>query len=213
MLDFIFISFGLLCIIQAVLNVSLRLSRSRESTSLSCNNNLSGETDLLRNQITDLQNTIRNLENKTKNLENEKKNLEKMLGEVRSSLSCPSGWVMIERRCYFLSNERRSWQESRRSCQADGADLVVFNSLDEQVVFLDFLSGLAAQEFWIGLRNTTGTLQWVDGSIPDPGFTPEVRDDVRGDCVRILHFMINGYLVLPTPCGQRLRWVCEKDPR
>ncbi|XP_068177960.1 C-type lectin domain family 10 member A-like isoform X2 [Antennarius striatus] len=216
MLDFIFISFGLLCIIQAVLNVSLRLSRSRESTSLSCNNNLSGETDLLRNQITDLQNTIRNLENKTKNLENktknlenEKKNLEKMLGEVRSSPSCPSGWVMIERRCYFLSNERRSWQESRRSCQADGADLVVFNSLEEVFVFLHVLS----VEFWIGLSNTTGTLQWVDGSIPDPGFTPEVRDDVRGDCVRIDDFRINGYLVLPTPCGQRLRWVCEKDPR
>ncbi|XP_068178671.1 dromaiocalcin-1-like isoform X2 [Antennarius striatus] len=201
MLDFIFISFGLLCIIQAVLNVSLRLS---QSTSLSCNttqerfNNQSRETDLQRNQITDLQNTIRNLE--------------KSLGELGpSSQSCPDGWVVIRGRCYFLSRDTTSWQESRRSCQADGADLVVFNSLEEQLGVFRYLIRFAGLEVWIGLRNTTGTFQWVDGSIPD---SMSWLDITGLDCVKITISLDKlSAISKAAPCGQRLQWMCEKDPR
>ncbi|XP_068178669.1 CD209 antigen-like protein E isoform X2 [Antennarius striatus] len=239
-LDFIFISFGLLCIIQAVLNVSLRLSQSRESTNLSCIstpsynitqakalldceqrnnqqckgfqerlNTLSRETDLLRNQITNLENTVRNLENEKMNLENEKKNLRKKLKELStSSQPCPDGWMVIQCRCYFLSSEMRSWQEGRSSCQAVGADLVVTQTKEEQRELVRYMARFPDLQFWIGLSNTTGTFQWVDGSIETFGARPGKRD-----CVKITVHSYTSYSSADVPCGQRLRWVCEKDPR
>lgn len=46
---------------------------------------------------------------------------------------CPRGWLMFTSRCYYVSSQRRSWDNSRRDCQQRGADLVVIESRLEQV--------------------------------------------------------------------------------
>lgn len=46
---------------------------------------------------------------------------------------CPRGWLTFTSRCYYVSSQRRSWDDSRRDCQQRGADLVVIESRLEQV--------------------------------------------------------------------------------
>ena len=108
-----------------------------------------------------------------------------------SALQCPENWRKVNSRCYFLSTEEKTWEDSRRDCQSRGADLVVIDSeqeqvkdsqsvfgsdlwtiLDVEVMFYDQqralyqLDGTNYLVFWIGLSDTTGTNQWtwVDGS-------------------------------------------------
>ena len=103
---------------------------------------------------------------------------------------CPQNWKEFNSRCYFLSTEEKTWEDSRRDCQSRGADLVVIDSeqeqvkdsqsvfgsdlwtiLDVEVMFYDQqralyqLDGTNYLVFWIGLSDTTGTNQWtwVDG--------------------------------------------------
>ncbi|XP_038580079.1 NKG2-A/NKG2-B type II integral membrane protein-like isoform X1 [Micropterus salmoides] len=46
---------------------------------------------------------------------------------------CPEGWKRFGCSCYFKSNEKKTWYESRRDCQEKGADLVIINNEEEQV--------------------------------------------------------------------------------
>lgn len=46
---------------------------------------------------------------------------------------CPRGWLTFTSRCYYVSSQRRSWDDSRQDCQQRGADLVVIDSRLEQV--------------------------------------------------------------------------------
>uniref|UniRef100_A0A4W6CFV2 C-type lectin domain-containing protein n=1 Tax=Lates calcarifer TaxID=8187 RepID=A0A4W6CFV2_LATCA len=55
------------------------------------------------------------------------------IGSVTSQ-QCPTDWKNIRSRCYFLSSESKTWEESRRYCLSKGADLVVINTEQEQVL-------------------------------------------------------------------------------
>uniref|UniRef100_A0A3B4YE90 CD209 antigen-like protein E n=1 Tax=Seriola lalandi dorsalis TaxID=1841481 RepID=A0A3B4YE90_SERLL len=46
---------------------------------------------------------------------------------------CKLGWKKFDISCYFISTMKRNWTESRKSCKAQGTDLVVIESREEQV--------------------------------------------------------------------------------
>uniref|UniRef100_A0A3B4D2I7 C-type lectin domain-containing protein n=1 Tax=Pygocentrus nattereri TaxID=42514 RepID=A0A3B4D2I7_PYGNA len=62
---------------------------------------------------------------------------------------------------YFFSTERKNWTESRQDCRKGGADLVIINSKEEQMFFIN----QKHENFWIGLTatETEDTWKWVDG--------------------------------------------------
>lgn len=77
------------------------------------------------------------------------------LSSCVSSQQCPPDWRDINSRCYFLSTEQKTWEDSRKYCQSKGADLVVINSEEEQVQFTKLCPGLqyvctlvAEKMFW-----------------------------------------------------------------
>ncbi|XP_028315608.1 C-type lectin domain family 4 member M-like isoform X2 [Gouania willdenowi] len=185
----LFLGFGVLCVVQACLNISLRLAfYVKEPALLDCNATQTGGTNpvvqmrceedaLVKcHKIQDKSNFLtafcelledRNvLKNKINALKNETKTLKTQLKELSNcvvSEQCPPGWKAINSRCYFFSSETRTWDDSRAYCQSQRSDLVVINDLREQsdIYRLDNDRFLL---FWIGLRGTKGTFKWVDGS-------------------------------------------------
>ncbi|KAJ8355374.1 hypothetical protein AAFF_G00059200 [Aldrovandia affinis] len=76
---------------------------------------------------------------------------------------CPEGWEQRNSKCYYFSNERKSWKDSRSACLKQGADLVIIESKEEQ----EFISKHTGRYYyWIGLSDseTEGTWLWVDGT-------------------------------------------------
>lgn len=49
---------------------------------------------------------------------------------------CPQDWLMFASSCYYISAQRRSWDDSRQHCLQNGADLVIIHSTQEQVLFI-----------------------------------------------------------------------------
>ncbi|XP_044027303.1 C-type lectin domain family 12 member B-like isoform X2 [Siniperca chuatsi] len=57
----------------------------------------------------------------------------KQLKDKIEGKRCPEGWTRFRRSCYFKSNEKKSWPDSRSDCRNKGADLVSINNEEEQV--------------------------------------------------------------------------------
>ncbi|XP_007572621.2 CD209 antigen-like [Poecilia formosa] len=107
----------------------------------------------------DLQARCKNLTNSTDLLKMNDKMTEKP-----TELPCPAHWRLFETKCYFASTVKKSWTESRTACIAEGADLLIINSHEEQ----EFVGGIvnSGQDAWIGLTDslTEGVWMWVDGT-------------------------------------------------
>ncbi|KAF1387308.1 hypothetical protein PFLUV_G00104060 [Perca fluviatilis] len=168
----------------------------------------------LENRNTELTNMIKDLEEERDRL---RTNLETELSGRVYCEQCPAGWWEINSRCYFLSTEQKTWEDSRKYCKSKGADLVVISSEQEQRA-LYRLDGDADLLFWIGLYDTTETTgwKWVDGSALTKPFWQSGQPDGGGpnnveDCVEMYHK--NPVLASwnDAPCGAKRRWLCEKD--
>nr|XP_029512515.1 CD209 antigen-like isoform X1 [Oncorhynchus nerka] len=117
------------------------------------NNALTKDRDMLRDRVSVLT--------------NEKVALEKRLSVSELNIcpkicnSCPEGWRLLGSSCYFLSTQRKTWEESRLDCMNRGADLMIINSEEER----KFLCGLN-KIVWIGLTDSvTGrTWKWMHGT-------------------------------------------------
>uniref|UniRef100_A0A3B5QID9 C-type lectin domain-containing protein n=1 Tax=Xiphophorus maculatus TaxID=8083 RepID=A0A3B5QID9_XIPMA len=108
-------------------------------------------------------------------------------------LKCEAGWEKHGGNCYYFSNSKSSWNDSRRSCADLGSDLVKIDSREEQ----SRLRGLMVEDddkFWIGLTDSVeeGKWFWVDGSPLDESFWYfDQPDDLSvnnlpgADCVRM----------------------------
>ncbi|XP_055008161.1 CD209 antigen-like protein D isoform X2 [Boleophthalmus pectinirostris] len=156
------ISFGLLCIIQASLNVYLRLY-----IDMSPCDNVTAERDTLEKL---LQTSRQDLSKQTDELQKshslqqrkaaENEELKLKVQNFKDDLS--KGWVYFQGSVYLGSTIEQSWEESRQYCQQRGADLIIINS-DQEQTFASTFSGRR----WIGLTATQSEprqWRWVDGS-------------------------------------------------
>ncbi|KAL1281255.1 hypothetical protein QQF64_000058 [Cirrhinus molitorella] len=67
-----------------------------------------------------------------------------------------------------MSNEEKSWSDSRQYCRDRGGDLVIINSEEKQ----RFISSLTTERVWIGLSDIEheSKMTWVDNSPLNQGF-------------------------------------------
>uniref|UniRef100_A0A4W5QTZ6 C-type lectin domain-containing protein n=1 Tax=Hucho hucho TaxID=62062 RepID=A0A4W5QTZ6_9TELE len=194
------VCFGVLCVLQVTLNISLRLAFYNRG-------NVTAEKDLL-------QTSSNTLTEERDQLQKERDDLMRKFSNLKQT--CPEGWQKFQSSWYFISTETKTWEESRKDCLERGADLVIVNSDKEQ----EFLFGLN-KGAWIGLTDsvTEGTWTWVDDTPlnisywhsqqPDNG-----RDDLKNgeeDCVEL-----NTETWPPVKawndqaCLDNRRWICEK---
>ncbi|XP_068583573.1 C-type lectin domain family 4 member C-like isoform X2 [Cebidichthys violaceus] len=102
------VSFGLLCILQAAANIGLRLSL------YSCSAGMPEFEAIIRN------------------LTEEGEDLKRKLSTYDHYFE--QGWVYLRPSFYYISSSQKSWQESRDDCLQRGADLMIINSKEEQLL-------------------------------------------------------------------------------
>ncbi|XP_075043449.1 uncharacterized protein LOC142102618 [Mixophyes fleayi] len=114
--------------------------------------------------------------------------------------ACPAHWILIDNKCYFFSENKKSHHDSERNCRESGSRLA---TVKDGVILR--LVTITAQEFWIGLTSTGGHYQgkawtgrWVDGSI-------ETITEGTGTCAKI------GRNLTLENCYTALHWICERD--
>ncbi|NP_001134518.1 CD209 antigen-like protein D [Salmo salar] len=174
------VCFGMMCILQVILNISLKLAF--------CTGRVVEERD--------------------------------MAVPTRTVLGCAEGWSLSGSSCYFLSTERKIWEESRQDCLERGADLVVVNSRNEQKFLTELNRNING--VWIGLtdRETEGTWKWVDGTPlttrywgqnqPDNGavFVVYIGEE---DCVEINYGNLDPVNKWnDIACNLQFNWICER---
>ncbi|XP_062420863.1 CD209 antigen-like protein A [Pungitius pungitius] len=185
-------------IIKANLTERLRVSGDKLSS-------VSAERDQLKDNFTALMDNFIAL--------TQEKDRRQLL--CKQNKTCPEGWKMFSCSCYLLSTRDDSWTNARTDCRANGADLVIIDSPQEQ----KFLSSIAKDRAWIGLsdKEMEGTWKWVDGTPltgaywgapPDP-----VQPDDNGgkeDCVEILLRWNSERNWNDNVCTSSFSWICEK---
>ncbi|XP_071779401.2 CD209 antigen-like protein C isoform X1 [Centroberyx gerrardi] len=178
------VSFGLLCILQAALNVSLRLTLYSPDS------------------------VTPGIETGCKALTEERDLMERKLNNIDQHAQ--QGWLYFNHSLYYVSSTRNTWKGSREDCRQRGADLVIINSREEQDFTRQFKKliwiGLTDSE-------TEGIWKWVDGSTLTtrywgPG-EPNSDKGKNEDCVEIRFFnLINSWN--DESCDIQNFWICEK---
>ncbi|RXN35699.1 CD209 antigen-like protein [Labeo rohita] len=115
---------------------------------------ITAERDLIKSYKNTVEefNQTNSLQDEKHQLQNNFSSLKKLELETRvTSLS----W-------FFMSNELKSWSDSRQYCRDRGADLIIINTEEKQ----RFISSLTKERVWIGLSDTEqeGNMTWVDNS-------------------------------------------------
>ncbi|XP_056322519.1 hepatic lectin-like [Danio aesculapii] len=126
-------------------------------------------------------------------------------------------WFYYQSSFYYLSNETKSWTESRRYCRDRGADLIIINNKQEQ----DFIMNITGNnEFWIGVTDSEkeGIWKWVDGSKltsrfwASYGSITEPNGETKENCA-VTHLKkhpeLKGWLDIT--CNSAHQWICEKN--
>ncbi|XP_052400896.1 CD209 antigen-like protein E isoform X2 [Carassius gibelio] len=112
----------------------------------------------------------------------------------------------------FLSNERKSWSDSRQYCRDRGADLVIINTEEKQ----RHISSLVKERVWIGLSDTEkeGIMKWVDNSQLNQVFwargEPNNYHGENEDCIELIPSDPALENWNDRPCSEKKKGICEK---
>ncbi|XP_067307849.1 CD209 antigen-like protein 2 [Pseudorasbora parva] len=112
----------------------------------------------------------------------------------------------------FISNEFKSWSDSRQYCRDRGADLVIINTEEKQ----RFISSFIKERVWIGLSDieNEGIMKWVDNSPLKQVFWAEGEPNNYGsrdeDCIELNpdKHTLNNWNDLK--CSDKRKGICEK---
>uniref|UniRef100_A0A8C1P0Y9 C-type lectin domain-containing protein n=1 Tax=Cyprinus carpio TaxID=7962 RepID=A0A8C1P0Y9_CYPCA len=169
------------------------------------------EKDQLQNNFNSLSQKKLELETRVNNLTAEKSQLQSnfnSLSQKKLDLKI-FFWLgnLCGPVCYFISNELKSWSDSRQYCRDQGADLVIINTEEKQV-------SLFSERVWIGLSDieNEGNMTWVDNSAVNQEFWLEEEPNNAGgneDCIELMPSeTIKNWNDLP--CSENRKGICEK---
>ncbi|XP_046698947.1 CD209 antigen-like protein E [Silurus meridionalis] len=125
---------------------------------------------------------------------------------------CKWKWISFSSSFYYVSNDYKSWEESRQNCRDEGADLMIINSREEQEFISKHISSNSG--VWIGLsdKDKEGEWKWVDASpltFKDWG-QGEPGGKEKENCGEI-YKSSNSIIWNDKNCSEKLNWICEKN--
>ncbi|XP_015270451.1 PREDICTED: C-type lectin domain family 2 member D-like [Gekko japonicus] len=114
-------------------------------------------------------------------------------------VSCPSGWIGYQGRCYYFAKAEGNWTSSKKHCSSLNASLAVVDS-QEEMEFMMRYKGFS--DHWIGLeRNQSQPWTWIDGTIFNGWFTILGG----GSCA-----YMNQQGIASSSCSREEPWICSK---
>ncbi|XP_077183499.1 uncharacterized protein LOC143832657 [Paroedura picta] len=135
---------------------------------------------------------------------------------LRCFPTCPDGWRYFNEKCYNYSSENNAWNNSRRLCQEEDANLVVINHEEEEDILVYMMS--SKDVHWIGFSDLEekGTWKWVDGTPPtfknwytgEPNNSVDEASEYCAVLQKEYNFMWNAL-----PCNNKYKYICEKNMR
>ncbi|XP_037369135.1 natural killer cells antigen CD94-like [Talpa occidentalis] len=120
------------------------------------------------------------------------------------NISCQERWIGYQCNCYFISNESKSWNESRDSCASQKSTLLQMHSGDE----LHFMKR-NPYFYWIGVTYSAahGALVWLNGSAVSQDLFPRFKIKNPEKCIG---YSPSGY-VLEKHCWEKFQFICKQQ--
>ncbi|KAK3522938.1 hypothetical protein QTP86_009712 [Hemibagrus guttatus] len=159
----------LLCVVLlaaiTVLWIKFNILNTENNQLQTSYNNLTIEKDQLQSSYNNLTIEKDQLQSSYNNLTKERDQLQKERDGYQKTLcdSCKWKCFSFSSSFYGMSNENKSWEESRKDCREKGADLLIINNTEEQEFIGKQLGNFQA---WIGLSDEVKEREWkwVDGT-------------------------------------------------
>ncbi|XP_074826981.1 killer cell lectin-like receptor subfamily F member 1 [Natator depressus] len=118
---------------------------------------------------------------------------------------CPREWVLHRDKCYWLSNEIKTWSKSRDDCSKKGSQMLVIQDREQ----MDYLQSLvpAGQSVWIGLTFNSSQRKWTwaDGAPVREELVPGLSQAEANSCGQLGKTKIESEI-----CSSELKWLCQK---
>ncbi|XP_024435452.1 killer cell lectin-like receptor subfamily F member 1 isoform X2 [Desmodus rotundus] len=117
---------------------------------------------------------------------------------------CPSEWLKYQGKCYWFSNELKSWRDSYEYCLGRKSHLLIIQDQSEMAFIQRNLK--QSNYVWIGLNFTAQkrTWNWVDGS-------PLASEIVfiQGTAVENSCAATKGNKIYSETCSSVFKWICQ----
>nr|XP_010335693.1 killer cell lectin-like receptor subfamily F member 1 isoform X2 [Saimiri boliviensis boliviensis] len=117
---------------------------------------------------------------------------------------CPSEWLKYQGKCYWFSNEMKSWSDSYVYCLERKSHLLI---IQDQLEMAFIQKNLRQSNYvWIGLNFTSlkMTWTWVDGSPVDPEIF-----FIKGPAKENSCAAIKASKIYSETCGSVFKWICQ----
>jgi len=126
--------------------------------------------------------------------------------------------------CFSVFEERKTWEDARRSCQALGGDLATLSSVAETRSLQKYLTKIristSTGTLWVGAKKgktdgkNLGNWKWITGEpVPTDGTVGQVARDEPAGCL-VIHdeesALGNFHDFWVNPCYRKKPYVCSK---
>uniref|UniRef100_A0A1A8PCB3 Mannose receptor, C type 2 n=1 Tax=Nothobranchius rachovii TaxID=451742 RepID=A0A1A8PCB3_9TELE len=127
---------------------------------------------------------------------------------------CKQGWKWHSPACYWVGEDLLTFDDAKKSCEAQGASLVTITNRFEQAFANSLVFGRSGDSFWIGLhdQDSHGLFRWLSGD--EVSFTNWNRDQpvsIHGGCVSMATGFATGLWEVKKCSSAKAKFICRQN--